>query len=65
MGTIYELTLQLKTTRIILINNLNNLIQQHCARNNTARARDYYLKDNERQLGCQLSSIQGYILFLL
>ena len=62
MGTIYELTLQLKTTRIILI---NNLIQQHCARNTTARARDYYLKDNERQLGCQLSSIQGYILFLL
>ena len=54
-GTIYELTLQLKTTRIILINNLNNLIQQHCARNNTARARDYYLKDNERQLGSYLA----------
>ena len=32
------------------------------ARNNTARARDYYLKDNERQLGCQLLSISGDFL---
>ena len=37
-GTIYMLTLQLKTTRIILINNLNNLIQQLARQSTPCRA---------------------------
>jgi hypothetical protein len=52
------LTLQL-TTRIILINNTNNLIQQHCAQNNTLGAQGGFVKDNGRQFNCQLKSIRG------
>ena len=38
------------------INNLNNLIQQLIPLATTQRAaRDYYLKDNERQLGSYLA----------
>ena len=39
-----DLTLQRKTTRIILINNTNNLSQQHCAQNNTLGAQGDLLK---------------------
>ena len=40
MGTIYELTLQLKTTRIILINNINNLFQQLSRQSTSWRDKD-------------------------
>ena len=62
-GTIYERTLQLTPTRIILINNTNNLIQQHCAQNNTLGAQGGFVKDNCRQFNCQLKSIRGCFLF--
>ena len=56
------LPLQL-TTRIILINNTNNLFQQHCAQNNTLGAQGGFVKDNGRQFNCQLKSIRGCFLF--
>ena len=43
----------------ILINNTNNLFQQHCAQNNTLGAQGF-VKDNCRQYNCQLKSIRGY-----
>ena len=58
-GIIYERTLHLTTTRIILINNTNNLFQQYCAQNNTLGAQGF-VKDNGRQFNCQLKSIRGY-----
>ena len=42
-GTIYELTLKLKTTRIILINNINNLFQQLARQSTPCRAQDKHI----------------------
>jgi hypothetical protein len=41
------LTLKLKTTRIILINNINNLIQQHSADQRRPRQGNKYINNDD------------------
>ena len=58
------LTLQL-TTRIILINNTNNLFQQHCAQNNTLGAQGDLLKTMVVNRVVNYRQFKEYILFEL
>ena len=58
MGTIYELTLQLKTTRIILINNINNLFQQLARQSTPCRAQDKHIGSTRIQFPKDIVTVQ-------